>query len=63
MIKIAPAARAASVILPPSDCPATARANIAAQIAGLMSEIPVMMAWSCSCTVVPKIREIGLFRW
>ena len=32
------------VDLPLSDCPATARANIAAQIAGLISESTVMMA-------------------
>ena len=44
MIRTAQAAFAESVIFSLSDCPATARANIAAQIAGLISDSTVMMA-------------------
>jgi len=44
MIRTATPALAESVIFSPSDCPATARANIAAQIAGLISDRTVMMA-------------------
>ena len=44
MIRTAKAALAESVIFSLSGCPATARANIAAQIAGLISDSTVMMA-------------------
>jgi hypothetical protein len=48
---------AASVIFSPNERPATARANIAAQIAGLISDSTVMMACSCSCMVVFRSRR------
>ena len=44
MTRTAEDALAESVVFSPSDCPATARASIAAQIAGLISESTVMMA-------------------
>jgi hypothetical protein len=57
MTKTAAPAFAASVIFSLNERPATARANIAAQIAGLISESTVMMACNCSCMVVFRSRR------